>query len=256
VLGPVDGFLLADEYALPIRLPMRTQQPFSAPVPPAVTSAREVRIPASSITLIGELTVPADCNGVVLFAHGSGSSRHSARDRAVAAALRSVARPTLLFDLRTPQEESMDRMVGWLQHDPLIPAQRLGHATVWIKQQPELQDCRVGYFGSDTGAAAALLAASALGTEISAVVCRGGRPDLVEECLSDVETATLLLVADQDPSVLERNREAMDLLGGQKELAIITGATHQFREKDVPEQVASLASTWFRSFLAPGVEVH
>jgi putative phosphoribosyl transferase len=231
-----------------------TPCPSSSSSPLAV--ACEVRIPASSIILVGELTVPPDCSGAVVFAHGSGSSRHSPRDRAVAAILRSVGFATLLFDLRTPEEESLDRLISWLRADPVAPAQRLAHAVCWMQEQPALRERRIGLFGSGTGGAAALLAAAGLQDEIAAVVCRGGRPDLVEHCLDEVRAPTLLLAADSDLPVLERNREALDQLGCERELKVIEGASHLFREAGALDQVAGLAAGWFRGYLTRSAGLH
>jgi putative phosphoribosyl transferase len=248
--------LLGPSTLLPESAAMRCPQPITLPSSSSVAATREVRIPASSITLVGDLALPPDCCGVVVFAHGTGSSRHSPRDRAVAAMLRSVGFATLLFDLRTPEEESLDRLIAWMRADPMVPAQRLAHVVEWLHQQRALRDQRIGFFGSGTGAAGALLAAAALPEEIGAVVCRGGRPDLVEHCLAEVQAPTLLLAGERDPPVLERNREALTQFVCDHRLEVIEGASHLFREPGVLDQVSGHAAAWFRSFLTASAGLH
>jgi putative phosphoribosyl transferase len=213
---------------------------------------REIEIAAASgVALPGDLTVPsrADARGVIAFAHGSGSSRLSPRNRQVAKALNEAGFATLLFDLLTPGEEIERANVFDI---PLL-AGRLLAATQWLRRQPETARLALGYFGASTGSAAALLAAAELRSGVSAVVSRGGRPDLAEPRLGEVLAPVLLIVGGDDPSVLELNREAQGRLGGQSELAVVPGATHLFEQPGALESVARLATLWFTRHLRAGM---
>ena len=211
----------------------------------------EVRIPSGDVTLPGELAIPENAVGVVLFAHGSGSSRHSPRNQFVARTLRESGIATLLFDLLTPDEESEDALTGHLRFNIDLLAQRLVTATQWAADQPQCRRSGLGYFGASTGGAAALLAAASLGPGIDAVVSRGGRPDLAGDALARVESPTLLIVGERDELVLRLNEQAYARLPGKKELAIVSRATHLFEEPGALEEVARLAAQWFRRCLRP-----
>lgn len=207
---------------------------------------REVAIDVDDVTLDGTLVVPRDANGVVLFAHGSGSSRHSPRNRYVAQILHTQGTATLLFDLLTRHEESMDQYTGELRFDIPFLAKRLVAATRWIANDASTRDLKVGYFGASTGAGAALVAAAELPKVISAVVSRGGRPDLAGSALGLVRAPTLLIVGAEDTPVIAMNREALSHLKcPDKKLTIIPGATHLFEEPGTLEEVANLAAEWF-----------
>jgi len=207
---------------------------------------REVLIAIDDITLEGTLVVPRDAKGIVLFAHGSGSSRHSPRNRYVAQILHTQGIATLLFDLLTRHEESMDQYTGELRFDIPFLAKRLVAATYWIANDASTRDLKVGYFGASTGAGAALVASAELPKVISAVVSRGGRPDLAGGALDLVRASTLLIVGGEDTAVIAMNREALTRIKCQDEqLAIIPGATHLFEEPGTLEEVAKLAAEWF-----------
>ena len=211
---------------------------------------RAVTIPALDASLAGDLTVPAGANGIVLFAHGSGSSRASPRNVWVATHLQRNGLATLLFDLLTSAEEERDLYTREHRFDIPLLAKRLVHATDWIDTQPELQSLPIGYFGASTGAAAALVAAFERKERVSAVVSRGGRPDLAgSDVLAHVSAATLLIVGGRDDVVIELNQRALALLDCEKRLAIVPGATHLFEEPGALEQVATLASEWLVEFL-------
>jgi len=213
----------------------------------AFDEAQEVRIPAGRVELAGSLILPPEARAVVLFAHGSGSSRHSPRNRFVASTLSDGGLGTLLFDLLTEEEEEVDARTAHLRFDIDLLAERLVHGTDWMAaSRPEL---RVGYFGSSTGAAASLIAAAERADRAGAVVSRGGRPDLAGPALQQVRAATLLLVGGEDRPVIELNREALAQLRATKRLEIIPGATHLFVEPGTLEQVARLAEAWFREHL-------
>jgi len=203
------------------------------------------------VTLDGELTIPAGATGIVLFAHGSGSSRHSPRNQFVARAIREAGIATLLFDLLTQEEEAEDDRTGRLRFDIGLLARRLVAATQWIARQQETQKLGIGYFGASTGGAAALVAAAEIGPAIDAVVSRGGRPDLACEALESVQSPTLLIVGERDETVLELNRGAFDRLSCEKKLKLIPRATHLFEEPGALEQVARLAADWFSRHLRP-----
>ncbi len=210
-------------------------------------SERSVRIAADHVALQGELAVPAAARGIVLFAHGSGSSRLSPRNTYVARVLREGGVGTLLFDLLTRAEDS----VYATRFDIDLLTRRLVAATRWITQQPETRDLGVGYFGASTGAAAALMAAAELPDRIQAVVSRGGRPDMALRVLGQVRAPTLLIVGGHDEIVIDLNRQAYAALSATKELAIVPGATHLFEEPGALEEVARLASAWFQRYLRP-----
>jgi len=209
----------------------------------------DVAIPSCGETLAGDLTVPQDAGGLVLFAHGSGSSRHSPRNQHVAGVIQSAGLGTLLFDLLTHDEERMDLLTATHRFDIALLSARLEEATSWALRHPDLQGLRLGYFGSSTGAAAALVAAASLGLVIGAVVSRGGRPDLADGSLSGVTAPTLLIVGERDTSVLKVNEAALRCLAGPKELAIVPGATHLFEERGALDKVARLAAAWFARYL-------
>src|SRR6266550_253553 len=214
----------------------------------------EVRIPADQATLDGNLTIVHEAKALVLFAHGSGSSRHSRRNQFVAGTLNHAGLATLLFDLLTPEEESVDLYTREHRFDISLLAKRLVHATNWAKQQNQTQDFNIGYFGSSTGGGAALVAAAELPEDVGAVVSRGGRPDLAGEALPKVRAATLLIVGGEDHVVIDMNEEARAQMRCEVKLEIIPGATHLFREPGALERVAELASDWFADHLgrAPG----
>jgi dienelactone hydrolase len=214
-------------------------------------SEREVRIPSGEAWLYGDLSLPPKFPGIVLFAHGSGSGRHSARNRQVAQHLQQAGIATLLFDLLTAQEEQVDLHTREHRFDIPLLTRRMQDATAWTWAQPELQHAPVGYFGASTGSAAALIAAARLGERIAAVVSRGGRPDLAgAAALAAVKAPTLLIVGGADHGVIELNEEALQRLQCEKQLAIVTGATHLFEERGALEQVSQLAASWFSAHLA------
>jgi putative phosphoribosyl transferase len=195
--------------------------------------------------------VPEDARGVVLFAHGSGSSRLSPRNRYVAQVLREGGLATLLIDLLTPEEEAIDARTDQLRFDIGLLAGRLAGAADWLAQRPETRQLRVGYFGASTGGGAALVAAAERPDLVAAVVSRGGRPDLAGPALPRVRAPTLLIVGGQDYPVIELNREALGQLRAEQRLEILPGATHLFEEPGALEEVARLARDWFRRHLAP-----
>ncbi len=205
----------------------------------------EVQIQAGRAVLSGNLNIPGNANALVLFAHGSGSSRHSPRNQFVARTLNDVGLATLLFDLLTQEEEAIDTQTRELRFNIHLLAERLVHATKWAKQQEETRDLRIGYFGSSTGGAAALVAAVELPQDIGAVVSRGGRPDLADEALPKVKAPTLLIVGGNDDVVIELNEQARDRMRCEVKLEIVPGATHLFEEAGALEQVAKLANDWF-----------
>ena len=210
----------------------------------------EVRIQAGKVTLEGILSVPKEATGAVIFAHGSGSSRHSPRNQYVAAALREAGLGTLLFDLLTKKEEAEDIFRGHLRFDIRLLADRMVAATDWfLKHTAAGRTLHLGYFGASTGAAAALVAAAERPDPVQAIVSRGGRPDLAGPALSKVKTSTLLIVGGNDTPVVEINREAFDRLRSEKQLVIVPGATHLFEEPGTLEEVARLAAQWFLKYL-------
>ncbi len=205
-----------------------------------------VRIRLDDVSLDGELTIPEHSNGLVLFAHGSGSSRHSPRNQFVARVLRHSGSATLLFDLLTQEEEAEDAYTGELRFDIHLLASRLVGATRWVSLMPVTKRLRLGYFGSSTGAAAALMAAASIGDSVDAVVSRGGRPDLAMEALPRVTAATLLIVGERDETVMQLNEQAYSRLRCKKRLATVPRATHLFEESGALEEVARLAAEWFQ----------
>ncbi|AKB82391.1 hypothetical protein MSBR3_1813 [Methanosarcina barkeri 3] len=213
-------------------------------------SSNEVKIPINSVTLEGNLTIPEGAKGIVVFAHGSGSSRFSSRNRYVAQELQKEGLGTLLFDLLTAEEERIDMITAHLRFDIDLLANRLVSVTNWLFSNPETKNLNIGYFGASTGAAAALIAAKEHANVIKAVVSRGGRPDLAEKALPNVKAPTLLIVGGDDYQVIEMNEWALDRLKAeQKELKIVPGATHLFEEPGTLEQVANLAGEWFKKYL-------
>jgi dienelactone hydrolase len=204
-----------------------------------------VHIPANGIYLEGALVIPPQARGIVLFAHGSGSSRHSPRNNFVAQVLHTAGMGTLLIDLLTREEDSVYEN----RFDIELLTWRLERATQWLVDQPQSASLTIGYFGASTGAAAALQAAATFGSSIGAVVSRGGRPDLAMAALDRVESPTLLIVGGLDDVVIELNRKAFRKLKAKKHLAIVPGATHLFEEPGTLQEVARLAAEWFRTHL-------
>jgi dienelactone hydrolase len=208
-----------------------------------------VRVPAGSVTLEGNLTLPEGSRAVVLFALGSGSSRHSPRNRYVARLLNEAKLSTLLIDLLTLDEEVIDARTAQLRFDIGLLAERLVAATNWLTQFPDTKHLRIGYFGASTGAAAALAAAALRKDVVGAVVSRGGRPDLAGAALMLVQAPTLLIVGENDGQVIRLNREALAQLRCEKQLMIVPGATHLFEEPGALDVVARLACDWFERHL-------
>jgi putative phosphoribosyl transferase len=209
----------------------------------------EVRLRAGTAELVGDLVVPEGAAGVVLFAHGSGSSRHSPRNRLVAGALRRVGLATLLLDLLTLAEEERDRVTAELRFDVALLAERLIAATDLLLAEPATASLPVGLFGASTGAGAALITAAERPETVAAVVSRGGRPDLAGDHLGRVRAPTLLIVGGRDQLVLELNRQALARLAAPSRLEVVPGATHLFEEPGALEQVARLAAAWFTEHL-------
>lgn len=208
-----------------------------------------VHIPAGEVTLTGDLQIPENARGLVLFAHGSGSSRCSPRNQAVATILRRSGMGTLLFDLLTPQEEVEEAERAHLRFDIGLLSRRLAVVTEEIADDPRARNLQIGYFGASTGGGAALRAAAKLGSKIGAVVSRGGRPDLAGEALEQVQSPTLLIVGERDDHVLRLNQQAFEQLRCAKSLAIVPRANHLFEESGALEEVARLAANWFRNHL-------
>lgn len=204
-----------------------------------------VRIPIDDVNLEGNLNIPEDAHCVVLFAHGSGSSRFSPRNRHVAQLLYQSKLATLLIDLLTSEEESRDIFTAEFRFDIPLLVNRLVGTTDWLTKNPTTKDLKIGYFGASTGAAAALIAATVRPREVFAVVSRGGRPDLAKSALPDVKAPTLLIVGGNDFGVIELNQEALGKIRAEKELAVVAGATHLFEEPGALEKVADLATQWF-----------
>ncbi len=211
--------------------------------------ARSVKIPAGSVALEGDLQVPPEARGVVLFAHGSGSSRHSPRNRYVAGVLNQAGLATLLVDLLTWDEEQEDLRTHRLRFDIELLAGRLVAAIDWLAQTPETRGLAVGLFGASTGGGAALVAAAERPDAVRAVVSRGGRPDLAGPALSRVRVPTLLIVGGDDTPVIGMNREAMRQFQVETRLEIVPGASHLFEEPGTLEEVARLAAGWFVRYL-------
>jgi putative phosphoribosyl transferase len=211
----------------------------------------EVQIPAGRAALSGNLTIPENAMALVLFAHGSGSSRHSPRNQSVARTLNRAGLGTLLFDLLTPEEEALDIYTREHRFNISLLADRLVNATKWARQQEKTRDLLIGYFGSSTGGAAALVAAAELLQDVGAVVSRSGRPDLAGDALPKVQAPTLLIVGGNDDIVIELNEQARDRMHCEVKLEIIPGATHLFEEPGALEKAAELASDWFSLHLGP-----
>jgi putative phosphoribosyl transferase len=212
---------------------------------------REVIVPTAGVELQGSLAVPGAAPGVVLFAHGSGSGRHSPRNQYVARVLCQAGLATLLMDLLTADEESVDQYTSHLRFDLDLLARRLIGATDWLRNVPEMSNLAAGYFGASTGAGAALMAAAERPDVVRAIVSRGGRPDLAGPALMRVHAPTLLIVGGADAPVIDLNERAMELLEGEKELRVIPAATHLFEEPGALEEVARLAADWFVRHLTP-----
>jgi dienelactone hydrolase len=213
-------------------------------------SSGEIQIPINSITLEGNLIIPEGAKGIVVFAHGSGSSRHSSRNQYVAHELQKDGLGTLLFDLLTAEEERIDMVTAQLRFDIDLLASRLVDVTNWLLNNPDTKNLNIGYFGASTGAAAALIAAKEHSNVVKAVVSRGGRPDLAEKALPSVKAPTLLIVGGEDFQVIDMNQWAFDRLTvKEKQLKIVPGATHLFEEPGTLEQVAYLAGEWFKKHL-------
>ena len=217
----------------------------------AIQIENEILMPVGEVTLDGELQIPPQATGLVLFAHGSGSSRFSPRNQFVARMLREAGLGTLLFDLLTREEEVIDSFTRHLRFDIVLLCERLVAATLWLKNVEAAQGLRVGYFGSSTGGGAALMAAAKLGETVGAVVSRGGRPDLASAWLPKVKSPTLLLVGELDTVVIGLNREAMGRMTCLTELRLIPDATHLFEEPGALEAVAHEAADWFHVHLSP-----
>jgi dienelactone hydrolase len=209
----------------------------------------EIRIPAGPVTLDGELSIPHAAKGLVLFAHGSGSSRHSPRNQFVANVLQDAGVATLLFDLLTRDEETADAYAGHLRFNISLLSERLMHAVDAMDHDPDTGKLSIGFFGSSTGGGAALMAAAKLGEDVRAVVSRGGRPDLAGQALRQVHAPTLLIVGGDDEVVIGLNEQAMRALHCEKKLLIVPGASHLFEEPGTLEQVAHAAAEWFVTHL-------
>ncbi|WP_307804231.1 dienelactone hydrolase family protein [Micromonospora echinofusca] len=214
--------------------------------------SRATLIPVDGVELPADLSVPGDATGVVLFAHGSGSSRRSPRNMAVAHVLNRDGLATVLVDLLTEAEEEIDAGTAELRFDIGLLTRRLVGIVDWLNAQPALRDARIGIFGASTGAAGALAAAAARPGRVAAVVSRGGRPDLAGPALDQVRAPTLLLVGGRDEQVRQLNEQALRALPDNAELRVVPGATHLFEEPGALEEVAHAASTWFAGHLVPG----
>ncbi len=208
-----------------------------------------VRVTTGSVSLEGDLSIPMGARGIVVFAHGSGSSRLSPRNQYVAGELQQAGLATLLFDLLTEGEEAEDAMTGRLRFDVNFLADRLAGATDWVSVYPVTGKLDIGYFGASTGAAAALIAATHRPDIVRAIVSRGGRPDLAEAVLPHVLAPTLLIVGGRDYTIIPLNRMALEKLHVEKQLAIVPRATHLFEEPGALKEVARLAADWFRQHL-------
>ncbi len=218
------------------------------------SQSQDVLVATDSVILEGLLDIPPGAEGIVLFAHGSGSSRHSPRNRYVAQALRQGGVATLLLDLLTEEEEEIDEVTAELRFDIPLLARRLVGATDWLLKNPQTRGLRIGLFGASTGAGAALVAAAARPDAIAAIVSRGGRPDLAGNALAQVRAPSLLIVGGFDEQVIALNEDALRQLTAVKRLTIVPGATHLFEESGALERVARLARDWFVRFLtSPGM---
>jgi dienelactone hydrolase len=207
-----------------------------------------VRITVDTHTIEGDLAIPKGANGIVLFAHGAGSSRHSPRNNFVAEKLQAGGLGTLLMDLLTPEEKKEDQRNRQVRFDVDHLGRRVTETVDWL-QQPETRDLMVGFFGSSTGAAGALIAAAERQDQVHAVVSRGGRVDLAQPILDHVRAPTLLIAGENDVQVLSLNRDALQLLAGEKTLKIVSGAGHLFQEPGALEEVARLSRAWFQRYL-------
>lgn len=212
-----------------------------------MSGERLVHIPAAKVRLEGALAIPEGAEGIVLFAHGSGSSRHSPRNNYVAEVLRRAGLATLLMDLLTKEEDVDYEM----RFDIGLLAERLDAATGWVRSQESTKNLRIGYFGASTGAAAALKSAASAGTAVGAVVSRGGRPDLAMDSLPWVKAPALFIIGGRDELVIDLNRKAYAHLTSKREMVIVPGATHLFEEPGALEEVAKLAARWFKTYLVP-----
>ncbi len=213
------------------------------------SSETEIKIPVGSAEVRGNLFLPKEARAVVVFAHGSGSSRFSPRNQYVAKEFNKAGFGTLLFDLLTAEEEEVDVDTAQYRFDIALLSQRLVSATVWLRSDAQTRGKKLGYFGASTGAAAALVAAARLPDMVSAVVSRGGRPDLAGDFLSLVEAPTLLLVGGLDEEVLMLNRKAQSVMHVPSEVTVVEGATHLFEEPGKLEEVAKLSAAWFKRYL-------
>jgi len=213
----------------------------------------EISIPLNGIKLGGSLAIPPEAAGLVIFAHGSGSSRHSPRNQYVARVLREAGSGTLLFDLLTAEEEQAEAHTRQLRFNIPFLAERLVGVTRWALEHTGAREVATGYFGSSTGAAAALVAAAELGEVVDAVVSRGGRPDLAGDALEEVKAPTLLIVGAEDQDVIRLNEEAYSRLRCERALRIIPGASHLFEEPGTLEDVAAIAAEWFARHLSQRV---
>jgi len=210
----------------------------------------EIRIPIGSIYLDGNLEIPEGAKGIVVFVHGSGSSRHSPRNRYVAEELQKRGLGTLLFDLLTAEEERIDMITREFRFNIDLLAKRLSDVTAWLLKTEGIKELNIGYFGASTGAAAALIAAGEYPDQVKAVVSRGGRPDLAENTLMYVKSPTLFIVGERDTQVIKLNQWAFEKLSAKdKELKIVPGATHLFEEPGTLEEAARLAGEWFTKHL-------
>jgi len=218
----------------------------------ARTDVQSIVVECDAVALAGDLVVPPRALGLVAFAHGSGSSRRSPRNRYVAGVLQEGRLATLLFDLLTPDEEAVDQYTRELRFDIGLLTDRLVGATDWLSRQAAIGDLPVGYFGASTGAAAALMAAVRRPDRVAAVVSRGGRPDLAGASLADVRAPTLLVVGGLDHEVISLNEAALARLETTKEMIVVPGATHLFEERGTLERVAELARAWFLRYLPVG----
>lgn len=217
-------------------------------------SGSQVSLPAGGVVLEGDLHIPSAAEGIVVFVHGSGSSRHSPRNQFVARVIQQAGIGTLLFDLLTKEEEAEDNVTRALRFDIRLLTRRLIDVARKLQARPDTSPLRLGFFGASTGAAAALAAAAVLGDAVSAVVSRGGRPDLAGDALARVVSPTLLIVGEHDDVVIDLNRSALVRLRCAKEMRIVPGATHLFEEPGALTQVAELAARWFRDHLATDAE--
>ncbi len=223
----------------------------AAPADSDLSVHEAVELEVDGVTLFGDLVLPPHAHGAVVFAHGSGSGRHSPRNRRVAQALQTSGQGTLLFDLLTTREELADARDGHLRFNIAFLARRLVAVTRWLAEAPHTRHLGMGYFGASTGAAAALVAAAEMGALVEAIVCRGGRPDLAADAVPAVVAPTLLIVGGQDAHVLRLNQKVLAQLRCDKELLVVPGATHLFEEVGALEAVAHHAGLWFGRYLKP-----